>query len=523
MGSTFGLATTGLKEMAIKVIQYLLGFLGIFAISMIMYGGYLWMVSGGNPKKIEKAKKVLISALIGLVIILASFAIIKLLTHYLGGGSERTNPTPENGGQGALGAGIIESVYPAPGQRDVARNTNIAVTFKEEIDPTSFIDDTNGNGTFGDCAGAVCDTVSTDASGVPNVIIAKMGELSTGPYVMPVAVYTNDNKTFVFNPDPLLGNSSNNTWYSVRLTNNILKADGTPAFGAFAGFDWSFEIGTFIDTTPPYITRVFPVAGGTYAKNVVIQIQFSEAIDPTSITNTNILVDDSTAPPSVAGTLYISNQYRTVEFLGAPCGINSCNETIYCLPGNENIQVTVKAPPIGPEPPLALGPPFAGIVDMVGNSFDGNHNGKPEGPGVDDYVWAFKTSNNIEISPPSIESVSPGVNAEGASLTPSVDVTFSEQMMYSSLRTTTIGIKSPVLGYWITDDDMSLPPPVKTIAHINHFKFNVKTQYRPEVNSKAKDMYQNCFYPSAGPGCVVPPPAGQNYCCDGIWSAGPCP
>ncbi len=90
MGSTFGLATTGLKETAIKIIQYLLGFLGILAISLILYGGFLWMTSGGNPQKIEKAKKTLIAALIGLAIILTSFVIVKFVANMFGDGSGGT-------------------------------------------------------------------------------------------------------------------------------------------------------------------------------------------------------------------------------------------------------------------------------------------------------------------------------------------------------------------------------------------------------------------------------------------------
>jgi len=35
----------------------------------------LWMTSGGNEEKIEKAKKILVSSIIGLTIVLAAYAI----------------------------------------------------------------------------------------------------------------------------------------------------------------------------------------------------------------------------------------------------------------------------------------------------------------------------------------------------------------------------------------------------------------------------------------------------------------
>ncbi|MBT4277817.1 hypothetical protein HOD96_03685 [Candidatus Falkowbacteria bacterium] len=540
LGTTLGLTTKTLRSMLISVIKAALGFFGIIAVSVILYGGFTWMTSGGSTEKIEKAKKILVNGLIGLVIILLSFAIVQFVSRSIVGNGSPTNPGDESSGNGALGGGIIESVYPAPGQRDVARNTFVAVTFKEEIDPTSLIVDTSGNGIFGDCLPANCDTV-LEVAGVPVVKIAKQGEITGGPYVVPVSVTTNDNMTFIFDPTPILGNSSYNEWYTTELTNDINKADGTPAFGALGGFDWSFEIGTYIDTTPPYVKKVFPIASGTYAKNVVIQIQFSEAINPTSVRNDTIIVDSIGTSP-VPGTLYISNQYRTVEFLGSPCGTNSCNEVIYCLPGNESITVTALAATLTGEPPLSVGPPFNGIVDMVGNSLDGDHDGDAEGPGVDDYSWNFNTTDEIEISPPTIDSVNPVSGQRGVVLRDPIEVIFSELMMQSSLRTTNLRIISPIVDYWITAEDIG-PPPIRTQADINHSVFNTATDYKPEVTAGVKDMYQNCMFPGArteGTGSPCEPSAlyvllgvadeqafldlhVNYYCCDETWSNTPCP
>jgi len=58
-----------------NIIRGLLGLLGAVALSFVLYGGYLYMTSAGEPGKVEKAKKVLINAGIGLTIIIASFAI----------------------------------------------------------------------------------------------------------------------------------------------------------------------------------------------------------------------------------------------------------------------------------------------------------------------------------------------------------------------------------------------------------------------------------------------------------------
>lgn len=59
--------------LAIKVVLYFLGF--IFLI-LIIYAGLMWMLSAGNEEKITKAKGILVSSIIGLVIILLSYSIV---------------------------------------------------------------------------------------------------------------------------------------------------------------------------------------------------------------------------------------------------------------------------------------------------------------------------------------------------------------------------------------------------------------------------------------------------------------
>jgi len=57
------------------IINVVLGFLGIVAICLILFAGFKWMTAGGNEDKVTEAKKLLANATIGLVIILAAFAL----------------------------------------------------------------------------------------------------------------------------------------------------------------------------------------------------------------------------------------------------------------------------------------------------------------------------------------------------------------------------------------------------------------------------------------------------------------
>lgn len=75
VNSALGLGDNDPRVVAANVIRVLLGFLGILAISIIIYAGWLWMTADGSGEQIEKAKKILINAVIGLLIILSAFAI----------------------------------------------------------------------------------------------------------------------------------------------------------------------------------------------------------------------------------------------------------------------------------------------------------------------------------------------------------------------------------------------------------------------------------------------------------------
>ncbi|MFA6521999.1 MAG: hypothetical protein WCT24_00145 [Patescibacteria group bacterium] len=74
-----GLGTADLKETIGNLIKVALGFLGIVAIVIVLMGGFKWMTAGGNDEKVTEAKKLLIAGVIGLAIILASYAITEFV------------------------------------------------------------------------------------------------------------------------------------------------------------------------------------------------------------------------------------------------------------------------------------------------------------------------------------------------------------------------------------------------------------------------------------------------------------
>jgi|SRR3989344_2176141 len=60
-------------ETLASVIFMLISFLGIFFIGLIMYGGYIWMNARGNESDVQKAQHIIRDAVIGLVVLGASY------------------------------------------------------------------------------------------------------------------------------------------------------------------------------------------------------------------------------------------------------------------------------------------------------------------------------------------------------------------------------------------------------------------------------------------------------------------
>jgi len=351
---------------------------------------------------------------------------------------------------------------------------------------------------------------------------------------------------------------------------------------------------------------VSPKPASTKPRNSVIQINFNEAINPLTISGqaeevsnfitVKCMVGADCNPEGdgysdkyfacgdatcLKGKFNVSNQYRTVEFISAvQCGVNGCGEKIYCLPGGSQIRVELKAAALtdcGADNCVSRSPynncagghcqddtgqnyplsslPLSGVADVALNSLDGNRDANPQGPATfynenspnpltgDNYQWSFSISEEIDLSPPVIESVIPG--ASGANLSEPVMIAFNKLMMSSSLgtgsmevdngkdadgndlivehkRINLISAKStlnppepdPVLpGYWIAKSDIDSDGDKdvdKTRVEIRHSMFGDSIKYRAQVGSGVKDSNQNCFKPSSDLSCT-----GNPSCCKG--------
>lgn len=75
--------TSDVKGTIAKIINIILGFLGVIAVIIILAGGFKWMTAGGNEDKVGEARKMIIQGVIGLVIIFAAWAIASFVVTQL--------------------------------------------------------------------------------------------------------------------------------------------------------------------------------------------------------------------------------------------------------------------------------------------------------------------------------------------------------------------------------------------------------------------------------------------------------
>jgi hypothetical protein len=248
---TTGLGDRSPQLVIASVIRIFLGFLGIIAVGLILYAGLLWMTSGGNADQVDKAKRILRNAIIGLLLILSAFAIATFIINRLadatggpGSGNWGSSSGPGSGGRGisAMGDCSVQNVYPEPDQTEVPRNTSIMVNFKISIDQNSIMD----------ASGNIQDN---------GVIRIRKNNDPEDVFIQDVAAeLTNNNQTLILTPHNYLGDPFETLWYTVKLSNDIRTMDGGYAFDHCRTdfLEWRFQVSNKLDLLPPQVKNVFP-------------------------------------------------------------------------------------------------------------------------------------------------------------------------------------------------------------------------------------------------------------------------
>ena len=209
-GEASGLGQADLRLVIARLIRTSLTVIGILTVILVIYAGFLWMTAAGNPEKVDKAKRILLNAGIGLVIIFSSIAITTFVINAI------TNAT------GAQNTGIGSRVPPIGGtstiNMDIAGNIDTdSVTVR--INPAhcynDVFDDSLGEtgldcgGACGACSGGACTETSDCAEGicVDNFCIAT-------PIITNISPHGGASGTFVFIQGEFFGASEGTVYFT---------------------------------------------------------------------------------------------------------------------------------------------------------------------------------------------------------------------------------------------------------------------------------------------------------------------
>src|SRR3989344_7942792 len=66
-----------------RAIGIFLSFFGVIFLGLMIYGGYKWMMASGRDEEVKKSQEIIRAAIIGLAIVIASYALSYFVTSSL--------------------------------------------------------------------------------------------------------------------------------------------------------------------------------------------------------------------------------------------------------------------------------------------------------------------------------------------------------------------------------------------------------------------------------------------------------
>lgn len=381
------------RVVIVRVINVVLGVLGVVFVGLMIYAGWLWMTAGGNEQQVGKARKIIINAVIGLIIIFMAFAFTRFIFNLLNdAGSTPGGPTSCTDGS-VSGCNVCvggiwaydSTLCMLPGSsfriRDVSTAHGGTDNAKDVYLCSAIQANTNNR------------IDSATVSG--NVTLTNGGSTVT-------ATISNTSRSIEIVPDAKL---NKNTVYKARYAKALSDTTGLSLSGcdpfncsdAGTAFEWQFETGETDDLVKPEITNTSPIsdlASSRYpdqnvARDGSIRVTFSENIRASSI-------DDGSGSPTTGNFIL-----EVLDGAGGSVVTTIPNTSLDVVTRGDGFDVYWQPP--------ALFEPFTwyrvtvqGITDLCGNQM------------VAPVTWEFETNDRspgIGSAYPTGTNVCPDVSA----------------------------------------------------------------------------------------------------------------
>jgi len=76
---------TNITDLLLRIINIMLAVAGLVAVVFLIIGGFRYITAGGNEEASEAGKKTIINAIIGIVVIILSFVIVRVVSNAVRG------------------------------------------------------------------------------------------------------------------------------------------------------------------------------------------------------------------------------------------------------------------------------------------------------------------------------------------------------------------------------------------------------------------------------------------------------
>ncbi len=496
-----GLSTEDIRVAVVRIIRNLLGILGLIALAIMLYAGILWMTSQGDSKKIDLAKKILLNAVIGLIIIMMAFAIVQWIFSVLSSSQQAGSGELCQAGQcygcmrcqndqsgyifdvscdvnscdSALGSDAfsisdIQTSHgdPLPGHYETDPDksnvywcSKVQTIFNHNADSQSVADSAAN--------GSLRIAVSSSGTAIP-------GDWQVRGNIMS---FTPLNNEF----------TNRNTDHTKHLPQSLTDDNGKILSNCSLGagcetspppdFGWNFYVGNEGDTQAPYIVSTYPQSSDpdhpdtNVSRDPVIDVTFSENVDATTVTD----VDGTHPYPGHIYLYELDNNHNIVQQVSNDILIVEMKDNGFRLhldPPNllksfTNYQVVVKD-----------------ITDLCGNLMDPSP-----------YEWVFATNDQA----PGVTSYYP----TGDNVCPDshITITYNTSMYYNQLTFTIQAqgssapssyILNPSTGLVETTNNVGSGNLAGTFRVVDQAADDISTHYRVYEFVPDNDLTENTIY-----------------------------
>lgn len=236
---------------------------------------------------------------------------------------------------------------------------------------------------------------------------------------------------------------SANTLYTGTVTSAAQDIAGNPLA---ADYTWNFTTAAAVDVTPPTVLSVVPAASSASVSTTTkVSVTFSEPVSETTLTSSTFTLKQGTT--NVSGTISYTGSVATFT----PSTTLLANK-------------------------VYTGTITTGVKDPAGNAIAAL------------YTWSFTTSSTADVTPPTVSSVTPSLNATSVALNSKLTITFSESMDASTINATNFTLKQ---GSTTVQGTVSYTGTTATFTPATALSGN--TQYTASISAGAKDASGNAL------------------------------